>query len=197
MWKDGSAMDLNELIAIAKGERAARKPIQVRVCSAAGCLSSNALAVRQGLDATVARVGLGDRVQVCEVGCMRLCSEGPLVWVEPEGSLYQQVAPDQAASIIGTLGGGTTEARRGDPNSPFFARQRPIVLENSGVVEPERIESYLAAGGYPALYRALRALSWPGARTSSTPRSSTPRNTPRMWTSPSSRARSPTRITWR
>ena len=32
----------------------------------------------------------------------------------------------------------------------------PIVLENSGIVEPERIETYLAADGYLALYQVLR-----------------------------------------
>ena len=32
-----------------------------------------------------------DRVQVCEVGCMRLCCEGPLVQVDPDGPLYQRV----------------------------------------------------------------------------------------------------------
>jgi bidirectional [NiFe] hydrogenase diaphorase subunit len=151
-------MDLIDLLTIAEKERTSRRPIQVRVCSAAGCLSSNARAVRQGLDAAIARNGLGDRVQVCEVGCMRLCCEGLLVRVEPEGALYQQVAPEQAASIIGTLDGGVAEARQGDPNSSFFARQRPVVLENCGVVEPERIESYLAVGGYRPLYRALRDL---------------------------------------
>jgi bidirectional [NiFe] hydrogenase diaphorase subunit len=151
-------MDLTDLLAIAEKERAARKPIQVRVCSAAGCLSLNARAVRHELDGAVAGAGLGDRVQVCEVGCMRLCSEGPLVRVEPEGGLYQQVATDQAASIIGSIEGRPAEAQRGDPNRPFFARQLPVVLENCGVVEPERIESYLAVGGYRPLYRALRDL---------------------------------------
>ena len=35
----------------------------------------------------------------------------------------------------------------------------PIVLENSGVIEPERIESYIAAGGYQALHHALREMT--------------------------------------
>ena len=34
-----------------------------------------------------------------------------------------------------------------------------VVLENSGLVEPERIESYIAAGGYQALYQVLREMS--------------------------------------
>ncbi|MFM7072857.1 MAG: NAD(P)H-dependent oxidoreductase subunit E, partial [Planctomycetota bacterium] len=40
--------------------------------------------------------------------------------------------------------------------SPFFTRQRKIVLENSGRVDPERIEEYIANGGYRALLDTLR-----------------------------------------
>lgn len=152
-------MELSDLHAISEAERAGRRPIQVRVCSAEGCLSSNARAVRQRLADATARAGLGGRVQVCEVGCLRLCSEGPLVRVEPEGSLYQRVTPEQADSIIGTLAGGTTDVSRVDTSGAFFARQHSIVLENCGVVEPERIESYIAAGGYQPLHHALREMS--------------------------------------
>ena len=33
-------------------------------------------------------------------------------------------------------------------NVPFFERQKKIVLENSGRIDPERIEDYIAADGY-------------------------------------------------
>src|SRR5690606_37529550 len=36
-----------------------------------------------------------------------------------------------------------------------FALQASVVLENSGKVEPERIDSYIAAEGYQALHHAL------------------------------------------
>jgi bidirectional [NiFe] hydrogenase diaphorase subunit len=38
---------------------------------------------------------------------------------------------------------------------PFFQRQKKIVLENSGVVDPERIEDYIASNGYSAMMRVL------------------------------------------
>lgn len=152
-------MDLNELQEIAERELAARKPVRVRVCTAAGCLSSGAQAVKQRLDEAVAEAGMEDQVEVCEVGCMKLCCEGPLVQADPSGELYQQVRPEQAEGVIGALNGGTATARRGDPDRPFFARQRSIVLENCGLIEPERIESYVAAGGYQALYKCLREMT--------------------------------------
>jgi bidirectional [NiFe] hydrogenase diaphorase subunit len=152
-------MDLIEFQEIGEAELAARKPVRLRVCTAAGCLSSGAHDVQKQLEDAVNSEGLGEQVQVCAVGCMRLCCEGPLVAVDPEGSLYERVHPDHAASIVGGLSGGTVSARRGDPNRPFFTRQKPIVLENSGLIEPERIESYIAAGGYRSLYEVVREMN--------------------------------------
>ena len=152
-------MDLVELQEIAEEELAARKAIRLRVCTAAGCLSSNAHEVQRRLEDSVEQHGLGAKVQICPVGCMRLCCEGPLVQVDPEGSLYERVTPDQAASIVGGLAGGRVTARRGDEKRPFFARQKSIVLEHSGLIEPERIESYIAAGGYHPLYEVVREMN--------------------------------------
>jgi bidirectional [NiFe] hydrogenase diaphorase subunit len=153
-------MDLDDLEEIAEKERAERKPVRIRCCTAAGCLSSGSARVIGELNAAIGRAGLGERVAVAEVGCMRLCCEGPLVQVDPDGALYQQVRPEDAGSIVEALDGTTpASANRGDPDQPFFARQTAIVLENSGLVEPERIESYIEAGGYRALYHALREMS--------------------------------------
>lgn len=147
-------MDLTQLLDITKQERSAEKPVQIRCCVAAGCLSADSLAVKQRLEQAVAETGLEDKVQVCGVGCMRLCCQGPLVQVA-ENTLYEKVTPENALSIITALDGGATTAQRGDLNQPFFTQQMPIVLENSGKVDPERIESYIALEGYQALYHAI------------------------------------------
>jgi bidirectional [NiFe] hydrogenase diaphorase subunit len=156
-------MDLDDLDAIVERERAARKPVRIRCCTAAGCLSSGSARVIGELNAAVGRAGLGDRVDVAEVGCMRLCCEGPLVQVAMDaydGSLYQRVRPEEAGSIVDVLAGsGPSSAFEGDPCQPFFVRQMSIVLENSGRIEPERIESYIEAGGYRALHHALREMT--------------------------------------
>lgn len=152
-------MELKELLEIADRERDGRPPILVRCCTAAGCISASADAVLDRLRAGVKEAGLEGRVGVAGVGCLRLCSRGPLVQVDPEGTLFEQVTPDEAPSIITGLNGGQATARRADPGSPFFARQASVVLENCGRIEPERIESTIAAGGYQALYRALREMT--------------------------------------
>ncbi len=152
-------MDLIELLEIGETERRSHKGVRLRVCVAAGCLSANSQAVRQSLEEAVATAGLADSVQVSGVGCMGLCSGGPLVAVDPEHILYEKVTPADAPSIVAALqGAGLATARQADFDHPFFTRQVPIVLENSGKIDPERIEDYIAADGYQPLYHALRDL---------------------------------------
>ncbi|MCX7850278.1 MAG: SLBB domain-containing protein [Thermus sp.] len=42
---------------------------------------------------------------------------------------------------------------------PFFARQKKVVLANCGQIDPERIEEYIAVGGYEALAKALTRMT--------------------------------------
>ena len=44
-------------------------------------------------------------------------------------------------------------------DKPFFHRQTKIVLENSGRIDPERIEEYIAADGYRALVQVLAEMT--------------------------------------
>jgi bidirectional [NiFe] hydrogenase diaphorase subunit len=151
-------MDLPELRELAERERRTRRPIEVRCCVASGCLWANSAAVLEQMRTRVTEAGLADRVHVCGVGCLRLCSQGPLVQVAPEGSLYAKVTPENAASVVDAAVGGTTAVERLDTNMPFFALQASVILANSGVVEPERIESYIAADGYQALGTVLQEM---------------------------------------
>jgi bidirectional [NiFe] hydrogenase diaphorase subunit len=165
-------MVIDDLIEIAEKERASRKKYVVRCCMAAGCMSSNSKGVKEGLEKAVKEAGLEDQVEVRGVGCMKLCCQGPLVQVDSaaegatvqvsaagQGPLYQKVTPEDAASLIGTLKGGKTKVQRGNPKAPFFTEQMSIVLANSGFVDPERIESYIAADGYQALHDVLREMT--------------------------------------
>jgi bidirectional [NiFe] hydrogenase diaphorase subunit len=165
-------MVIDDLIEIAEKERAARKKYVVRCCMAAGCMSSNSKGVKEGLERAVKEAGLEDQVEVRGVGCMKLCCQGPLVQVDSavegatveitaagQGPLYQRVTPEDAASLIGTLKGGQTKVQLGDPKDPFFTEQFSIVLANSGIVDPGRIEAYIAADGYQALHDVLREMT--------------------------------------
>lgn len=152
-------MDLTELRQIGQKERQAHKPIRVHCCTSTGCQAANSLGIKKNLEAAVKTAGLGERVQVVGVGCMGFCGRGPLVQVEPQETLYEEVTVDQAASIIEALNGGTATAIEGDPKHPFFARQMRIVRETSGKIDPERIEEYIAQGGYESLYKVINDMT--------------------------------------
>ena len=152
-------MILTDLTLIKEKELAGRKKIILRCCMAAGCMSSDSKGVKEQLEKAVADAGLQNEVEVRGVGCMKLCCEGPLVAVDPQDSLYVKVTAENAPLIIGALKGGKTDIPQADPKAAFFAKQFSIVLANSGIVDPERIESYIAMDGYQALHEALHEMT--------------------------------------
>ncbi len=148
-------MTLEELEQIASEARAAKEqsPRELNVCVAAGCLSLHSDAIKSALEKEVQRTGATCRVR--GTGCMGLCSLGPLVSSEPEGILLKNVAESDAAEIVENMEQGAPERLRCSREQPFFQRQTNIVLENSGKVDPEKIEEYIAADGYAALLHCL------------------------------------------
>jgi len=156
-------MELAEILEIAEKEQASRKPIRVHCCTAAGCASSNSEQVKKNLEDALKATDLHSTVEVCSVGCMKFCGRGPLVEIESKGLLYEQVTPEQAPAIVAAMNGGSKDDSDGliplDPKHPFFTLQQPIVLENSGKINPERIEEYIAIGGYQNLYKVLHDMT--------------------------------------
>ena len=154
-------MQLDDLNAIAEKHNASRKKIILRTCMSAGCMSSQADLILKNLDAEAKTQGLEAEVEVRRVGCMGFCGQGPLVGVDglsAKEKLFEFVKPEDAPAIIGSLKGGECGVRIGNPDHPFFAKQMKIVRVNGGVVDPERIEDYIAIGGYTALHHALTEL---------------------------------------
>ena len=152
-------MDLQELQALGAAERDRQKPIRIHCCTSTGCQAANSLSLKRNLETAVKAQGLSDRAEVIGVGCMGFCGRGPLVQIEPDNALFEEVTPEEAEGIVSTLSGGTATAIKGDPQHPFFSRQLLVVRENSGRIDPERIEEYIAVGGYEALHKALYDLS--------------------------------------
>ena len=147
-----------EEITLAEQESAARYEHTVNVCMAAGCMSSQAGAIKDALDKEVGAHDQGHRCRVRGVGCMGLCAAGPLVSIDAESPrevLYQEVTPDDATAIVAALDAAPVERLRCPTDVPFFQRQKKIVLENSGLIDPERIEEYIARDGYTALLKAI------------------------------------------
>jgi len=154
-------MTLEELQEIAKIEKDRQEGFQhrVNVCVAAGCLSCQSDLVRQALEKEINRRGLESWCEVKGVGCLGLCTAGPLIAIEPQGLYYQGVTVADVSDIIESLGGSPLDRLLCSAQAPFFKRQQKIVLENCGKIDPERIEDYIAESGYEGLYNALRMMT--------------------------------------
>ncbi|NLC69961.1 MAG: NADH-quinone oxidoreductase subunit NuoF [Desulfuromonadaceae bacterium] len=104
-------------------------------------------------------------VNLSITGCLGLCFCEPQVRViDEDGSehLYVDVTPERITGIIDEhlKGGRPIAAWASDLNQgamvKLLGKQRRIVLANCGRINPERIDDYLAQGGYQALERVLR-----------------------------------------
>ncbi|HWR13791.1 MAG TPA: NuoF family protein [Terriglobales bacterium] len=154
-------MTLDELRELAETEREKQTQVkhEIHVCTAAACLSQRSDQVKASLEAEIKAHGKEDCCKVKGVGCMGLCAAGPLVSDESNGRLYQNVRPadenTDTKEIVASLESEPVERLSLSPELPFFKEQKKIVLENSGKIDPERIEDYICAGGYEALLTAL------------------------------------------
>ncbi len=164
-------MNLDELDELARGysDEAADVTHEVRVCMAASCQSSGAEPVLDALQAArEAKGATGCRVK--GVGCMGLCSAGPLVTIGErdadlsQGRIYRDVTADHAEALIDlaqqTSGAEEALAALHCPSDlPFFSRQQKIVLEHAGVIDPDSFKGYVAVGGYRAMVQALTEMT--------------------------------------
>jgi len=131
----------------------------INVCAAASCQALQSEELRKALAQAAAAQGYGpEACTVRQVGCLGLCGAGPLVSVDPGGILYQRVQPSDAEEIVAALEGARVERLALDPAMPFFTRQHRIVLENSGRIDPDRLEDYIARDGYTALSTVLHEM---------------------------------------
>ena len=148
-----------------EGDKEAGREHTIHVCVAASCLSAQSDAVLDVIKKEIKDSGRTDCCHAKGVGCMGLCSRGPLVSVthkeeEKLDTVYQNVTPDNAKSIVDALANNEEATELLCPTDvPFFERQTKIVLENSGVIDPERIEEYVARDGYEALLTAVTEMS--------------------------------------
>jgi bidirectional [NiFe] hydrogenase diaphorase subunit len=151
-------MTSEELLQIAETNVAERKEYdyELNVCMALGCMSQHSDKVKAALTEEVARSG--KRCHVRQTGCIGPCAAGPLVSVGPAGTLYGNVHEADAEAIVDSLGG--KPVRRLETHlEHYFAGQQTIVLENSGQIDPEKIDEFIGRGGYLALMQVLTQMN--------------------------------------
>ncbi len=139
----------------------------VFVCQGTGCLSAGSDAVYEALRAELERQHVRD-AKVDFSGCHGFCEQGPNVVVEPDGIFYTHVEAGDAVDIVGShllhnkpverlfyRDPVTGQAMPHYSDIKFYKGQQRIILRNCGHINPEKIEDYIAHGGYRALEKAL------------------------------------------
>ena len=145
----------------------------VLVCGGTGCTSSNSELIIQRLKEEIKAKGLEKEVNVVRTGCFGLCALGPIMIVYPEGSFYSMVTPEDVPEIVEEhlLKGRIVkrllyqETVQDDNtikslnHTPFYEKQKRVALRNCGVINPEKIDEYIAVDGYAALGKALTEMT--------------------------------------
>ena len=72
---------------------------KVMLCSGAGCISSESLAVKEELIKCLNSKRLAESVYR-ETGCMGTCDIGPVMIVMPEGVFYTKLGPEDVGPIV-------------------------------------------------------------------------------------------------
>jgi bidirectional [NiFe] hydrogenase diaphorase subunit len=150
-----------ELQALAQHEREQLvQRCRILTCSSSGCLANDSASVDEVIRRTL---GKATEIEATTTGCIGLCSRGPLVRVQIPGksdAIYAEVNEQLAEAIASsTAARATSEAQQIAETDPFFAKQLQVVLSNSGHIDPERLEDYIAVGGYQALAKVVTQMS--------------------------------------
>ncbi len=132
-------------------------------------LSRGAEEVKLAIEAELSYYGLEDEVQVSFMPQVDRTDVLPLVVVYPEGVRYGPVTPEDGAYIVQEhlYKGRVVEhlqappevltgeiARVPGPQGAIYAQKR-VVLRRAGMIDPTKIEEYIAHDGYFALGKAL------------------------------------------
>ncbi len=142
------------------------------ICTCTNCISNGSLQIKDALEAEIQRRGLEADVLIVPTGASGLCVRGPILVVQPDGVFYQQLKKENVPHLVEEhfLKGRPVKSLMYVPPGeeapipelraiPFFKDQRLIALRNRGMIDPDKIEEYIARDGYKALARVLSSMS--------------------------------------
>jgi len=142
------------------------KRIDLLICCGSGCVSAGALRIKERMIEVLQENNISNEINIIETGCMGPCDFGPVMMVYPEGIFYKKVVPEDVVEIVNEhfiKGRPVKRLMQQEDNKalatkeeiPFYQKQVKVALENCGYLDPEKIEEYIALGGYEALGNAL------------------------------------------
>ena len=152
-------------------EKRQEQPVTVVVSSGTCGQARGSLAVVDAFRRELDRQGLARKVTLRVTGCHGFCEQEPLAIVEPENIFYCRLRSHDVPKIVSeTLFKGKIldELLYTDPISgenviheaeiPFYRGQDRVLLSQNKLLDPCKIEDYIAIGGYTALAKVLTSM---------------------------------------
>ncbi len=165
--------ELNQLKAKAVKDFEVTEGCRVVVGMATCGISAGAKPVLERLKEETAAKGLSN-VQIVPTGCIGMCIYEPIVEVfEPgkEKVTYIHMDPDRVTKVVSehlvkgkpvveyTIGEGEGDKLKNLDDVQFYKKQKRVVLQNCGLIDPENINDYIAIDGYQALAKAVTQMT--------------------------------------
>ena len=138
------------------------------LCAGTGCVASGTMKVKEALREEIKKRGLEEEIKLVLTGCNGYCAEGPVMAVYPDDIFYQKLTVEDVPKLVEEhflkgrpyqkLMFKEPEKKTAIPlmkDIPFFKYQVLRVLRNKGLIDPEKIEEYIARDGYQAAAKAL------------------------------------------
>jgi NADH:ubiquinone oxidoreductase subunit F (NADH-binding)/(2Fe-2S) ferredoxin/ferredoxin len=140
----------------------------IMICAGTGCLACGAVKIKDVLKSELKKRELEEEIQLVLTGCNGFCANGPIMAVYPEGIFYQKLRPEDIPLLVEEhflKGRPVDKLMYREPEKktavpvmkdiPFFNLQVLRALKNKGLIDPEKIEDYIARDGYQAAAKAL------------------------------------------
>ena len=182
MGKLKSLQDLTQLREQARSALKQRQQSTTTILIGAGTcgVAAGAKETLAAIQAELAARGLN--AHIATVGCIGMCVMEPLIEIKQPGRgdvLYANVMPEMVGRLVQEhivegrpvrewaicrlpVEGGESPEFGDIPlmkDLPFFSKQVRIALQNCGVIDPERIDEYIARNGYAALGQVIADMS--------------------------------------
>ncbi len=146
--------------------------MHILVCGGTGCRASQSDVLMEKFKEALVDNNYDNEVQVVQTGCFGFCEQGPIVKIHPDNVFYVRVTPEDAKGIVEEhviKGRRVQRLLYTDPKQNekieesskmgFYKKQFRIALRNCGLIDPERIEEYIANDGYMALGNVLTEMT--------------------------------------
>ncbi|MFQ5721010.1 MAG: NADH-ubiquinone oxidoreductase-F iron-sulfur binding region domain-containing protein, partial [Candidatus Aminicenantales bacterium] len=142
--------------------------LNLMICAGTGCVSNRSFHIREALEREIKKHNLQKEVITVMTGCNGFCAAGPIMIVQPDGIFYQKLQEEDIPYLVEEhlLKGRPvkkfmyTPPTEAEPipkmaDISFFKKQILIALRNKGIIDPEKIDDYIARDGYAALSKVL------------------------------------------